>query len=534
MDNSSVVLLRVSSDIQDNEVQRQQCLEYCENNDLEVLKVLESKQSAFKNLLTDMQNLQEILTLARQGLIKNVVAWKLDRLGRQMEFISFFTQLDEYGVTIHSVTEGIIKGSSTIEKLMLILRLFQGEQEAENTSIRVKSTIKTMNEQQYVDENGDIIEAFIAGGVPYGCKIIDTGIIRNPKKGTTLKKVVLDEFEAEIVRKIYDMYLYEDKGTTKIAQWLNEHNIPSQRNAQWLASTVMRMLLNPTYTGRLRYNVIEYQSPKSKKRVRLDESQHKYKVMEHLRIVSDEEFERAKVLSHERTTKRNGGTVRGSDNVLLNNICYCGYCGSKLGVSSSKKKNKSRGDYYLYYYICREGVFNHSEGHEQVSWSAPRIEEYVEQNLIKVIRERVMDRDLLDIDFKKHNDKIMKQAKSELARLEKELSEKEAELETLEFEVAKSLTGKSDFTPKMLSKLIAGTESAIGELKSNLLTKRSEVKLIESNVNTSLERLETFLSFDTLYANATTLNEKKQLLRTIVRRIELSKGSIDIQVNLHE
>lgn len=528
----TVILLRVSSDIQDLEMQRVECLGYCEKNEMDVLKILESKESAFKNALEDLVNLQEIITLASQGLITDLVVWKLDRLGRQLEFITFFSQMDAYGVTVHSVTEGIIEGKTSMDKLMLILKLFQGEQEAENTSIRVKTAIKTYNEQTYLDENGEEIEALINGSAPYGYKSVDTRIIRNPKRGTTVKKLAILEEEAAVVRIIFDKYLYEDYGTVKIAHWLNDNGIPTKRGRKWKNNTVLGILNNTIYIGKMRYHVVEYVSPKSKKTKKLDKNDWRFKDVPHLRLISDEEFDKTQRLLVERNTQLNSEVVRGTEHVLLNGIAHCGYCGSKLQISSTKRHNKTRGEYRSYFYNCREGMRDNA--HLRKTYPAHVVDKEFEVNVIDIIKNQVLNEIDIKINFSEHQDKLTLSVSNDINKLECELEDKTEELESLEGEVAKSLRGKSDYSPKLLTKLISSVEEDIGKIKSELLSKRSELKIIEQNSKDKLKRIDIFSNFEKLYNEATTLQQRKELIRSIVSRVELKKGEIDVILRLHD
>lgn len=528
--NNAVILLRVSSDLQDNEVQRQECVKYAKDNDLSVLQILESKQSAYKNTMDDLENIQTILSYAKDGLIDNLVFYKADRVGRNISFISFFEQMSNYNVTLHSVTEGILKANSSMDMLQIVLRLFAGQTETESISIRVKDTLKTLNEQTFTDEEGNEIETVIAGRLPYGCIMQDTGIVRNIKKGTTVKRIVLDEEIKPLIRKMFDMYIYEDKGSSRIANWLNKESIPTPtKRGKWTNATVNRILLNSVYTGKLRYHVIEFVDSKSKKRKRLDKSEWKYKEMPQLRIITDEEFQKVHELAEARRTRKGEIASRGSDNVLLNNLCYCKYCGMKMYITSSKKFNKERGWYRLHYYCCRK---THNESaHEQSSYSAPIIDEAVVNRLLPIIEQHVSN---VEFDSNAHNNKIIKDVEKEVNKLLTTLEDKELELKTLESELPKALVNKSDFSPKLLSRLISGLEEEVASLNSELLTKRSQLKRIKSDVDSVQKRLDIFVNFDKLWSNAITLDDKKSLLRTIIKEIRLSKGNIDIELKLHE
>ena len=57
--------------------------------------------------------------------------------------------------------------------------------------------------------------------------------------------------EAEIVKQIYHMYLYEGKGSSVIAHELSDKGIPTLKNRVWSAQHVLKLLKNEKYVGDL-------------------------------------------------------------------------------------------------------------------------------------------------------------------------------------------------------------------------------------------------------------------------------------------
>ena len=69
-------------------------------------------------------------------------------------------------------------------------------------------------------------------------------------KGTDGQLTIVPE-EAEVVRKIYDLYL-QGYGVRKIKRWLEEHHVKTVTGKDvWSTSTIDRMLSNEKYAGRL-------------------------------------------------------------------------------------------------------------------------------------------------------------------------------------------------------------------------------------------------------------------------------------------
>ena len=57
--------------------------------------------------------------------------------------------------------------------------------------------------------------------------------------------------EAEIVRRIFDMYVNQGYGSAKIAIMLNEEGIKTKRNCAWSQNAVSHILKNELYIGQI-------------------------------------------------------------------------------------------------------------------------------------------------------------------------------------------------------------------------------------------------------------------------------------------
>lgn len=100
------------------------------------------------------------------------------------------------------------------------------------------------------------------GRAPYGYLVADGGPHPHPRKaleGHRLKVLVIDEFAAGTVRRIFDLYL-QGWGRKAIAEQLNRDGVPCpsahspkqnrhRRMDGWQHSTIAAILENPRYTG---------------------------------------------------------------------------------------------------------------------------------------------------------------------------------------------------------------------------------------------------------------------------------------------
>ena len=87
---------------------------------------------------------------------------------------------------------------------------------------------------------------YIGSIAPYGYRKIQL-----PDRSFTLEP---DPQEAEIVKLIYDLYLNQHMGASKIATQLNKMGSAPRRSDRWEASSVRPILTNPVYCGYVHWN----------------------------------------------------------------------------------------------------------------------------------------------------------------------------------------------------------------------------------------------------------------------------------------
>jgi DNA invertase Pin-like site-specific DNA recombinase len=87
---------------------------------------------------------------------------------------------------------------------------------------------------------------YINAVIPYGYE--RDWIYEGKRKRPTLAIV---EEEAKVVRMIFDWYVNEGIGATKICQRLNAMGIPSRKGIAWKKSTIVNMLKNEHYIGKV-------------------------------------------------------------------------------------------------------------------------------------------------------------------------------------------------------------------------------------------------------------------------------------------
>ncbi|MDO4322189.1 MAG: recombinase family protein [Lachnospiraceae bacterium] len=194
---------------------------------------------AFKRMISDIE----------AGTVNCVIVKDLSRFGR--DYIDTGRYLERYfpdrDVRFISVTDHIDSAKQAYDMLLPIKNIFN-EQYARDISKKVTASVKTKQEA------GEFIGAFAS----YGYK----------KSPVNKNKLVIDEYAANVVRRIFSLYL-QGFGKQSIAKKLNAEGIPcpseykklngeNYRNPNrldttcyWTYSTVRQILHNEMYIGNM-------------------------------------------------------------------------------------------------------------------------------------------------------------------------------------------------------------------------------------------------------------------------------------------
>ena len=252
------ILLRVSSNQQldadgDLSIQRKIVLEYIKRYPEWILddkEYFEGSQSGFSTPVSDRNILQEILEDAEKGEFDILVIYKDDRLGRRMWEIGMYVMsLKTKGIDVYTVKDGLISPESddVMGQMMLAMRYASAQKSSADTAMRVKDTAKKLVQQG----------RYLGGKAPYGYVFQLTDELSKHKR--RLSKLVIFQERAEVVKKIFEMSLYQEFGSTRIAKELNKDEryrkmSPGYPDRYWMGGTINSILTNPIYAGYSAYN----------------------------------------------------------------------------------------------------------------------------------------------------------------------------------------------------------------------------------------------------------------------------------------
>lgn len=247
---------------------------------------------------------QKMMRDAAKGKFKYVVAWKSNRMGRNMlEAMVNEARLQEMGVRVVYSEEDFddTAAGRFAARSMMNVNQFYSESMAEDIRRGLRDNAK---------------QGLVACSLPYGYK---------SGKGQVIE---IDEPRAEVVRQIYTQVAcgvpYVD-----IANELNARGIKTRLGGEWNKGSFHRIVSNERYRGIYIYSDIRIEGGMP-------------------RIVSDELFFRVQEVIH---TKGNPQTGRHRiyGDYLLTGKLFCGHCKAPMvGMSGTGKSGRLH-----FYYVCQ-------------------------------------------------------------------------------------------------------------------------------------------------------------------------------------
>lgn len=527
-------LLRVSSKQQlhddDIPIQRAEAEQYIAKQPDWVFdrEYIEKAVSAYKNTVNDREVLLEILEDARNREFDILLTYMSDRIGRKDEYSTYVATLNSLGIEVWTIKDGQLKTEEHIDKLLNFIRFWQNEGESKKTSARVRDA------QQEMVRAGK----FVGGKAPFGYELVPSGEISN--HGRMLKKPIIVEKDAEIVRHIYSLAIHQGYGYDKIAKTLNEEGIPAPILDKWKSSTITSILKNPIYMGYIACNRrVNHGSC-----TRLDRKDWVYAREQNpeLVIVSQKDWERAQEIREARKAKINASKeasskqyeeqyhvpFRTGGKLALIGLVYCGYCGKRLKngsyanhwtvKSTGEKKVSFVGRYYCPDRCKERGCYSQS---------------YLEEIVFNVV-ENYMEK-LKNVDITEELQKIQEAQESrvekELKSLQKDQRTLKLDIETLEEKIPEAIRGDYYFSAEKLSEMIKEKSTLLKEkqraekeIKAKLArtaVQRSEMKQFARMVPNWKEE---FINAD--------VPTKHMLLAALIDRIEVMDTDIRIKFKI--
>ena len=351
--------LRVSTNQQDYERQKQELEAYCKRNRLHIKYKFEEKESGRKD---DRPEFKKLCELTSED-IQLVVVWELSRLSRKAYMIlKVAEEFYQKGISIYSLKENLstLQDDGNWNPLALMsLTIYAGMAQSELDTIRERS----LSGKKHKMLAGDLDYTFKP---PYGYR---------KNKG----KLVVDEDEAEQIRRMFEMYVDGHKSTRQIAI-----------SYGWTQSRVSYTLKNPVYMGEVKYK-------------------YEPSIILHVpAIISKELFYVAQDMLEQRRGNQLTADQR-YDNRLRGKI-YCGLCSSKMYYSKDKRVS---------IYTCKTNTHK-----ERYQYCSTRIAKHKVDEMLNILLRRRLSENNAD----ENRDNLVRELAAKKKNIEK-IDEQRKELQ---------------------------------------------------------------------------------------------------------
>lgn len=320
------------------EQQVKECQKFAASNNLRVVEIYADKAVTGK---TDRRtNFQRMMKDAARGKFQYVIAWKSNRMGRNMlEAMINDARLRDLGIRTLYTEEDFddtAAGRFALRNMMNVNQFY-----SENMAEDIKRGL---------DDNAE--KCMVNGALGLGFKKGEDG------------RYAIDGPKAAIVREIFERVAALEP-FVDIYNDLNARGLRTSTGKPWNRSSFHRMLVNERYRGVYIWGDtrVECGIP---------------------RIVSDALF--FKVQEVLKTKKNAQGRHRENGDYLLTGKLFCGHCGSPMvGISGTSKTGAKH-----YYYICQKKRLEKSCDKK----TARR--DWIEQKVAEAVKENVMQQEVID------------------------------------------------------------------------------------------------------------------------------------------
>ena len=297
----------------------------------------------FSGATLDRPALEALRDAVAGGEVETVLAWSVDRLSRNFAHQMLLQEeFARHGARIVFVQEP----DDATPQGMLLRQMLSAISEYERTQIAERSRRGKIHRARQGSLN-------MISRPPYGYRLIR-------KTEACGARLEIDEAEASVVRRIYDLYVREGLKMNAVSRRLDAEGIRPRHAERWPTATVAVILRNEAYVGRAAYlKTIGTGKPARRNRTgrrkagtvrrltgRAMRPREAWIELPVPAIVEATVFAQAQ---RRRAENRRFSPRKSIDPTLLQGLCVCAECGYTIGRNSGGKGSYGK---RIHYYRC--------------------------------------------------------------------------------------------------------------------------------------------------------------------------------------
>jgi len=468
------------------DAQREACLAYIQRQPGWGLAEERYDDGGFTGANMERPAFQRLLRDVDAGKVDVVVVYKVDRLSRSLiDFAKVMERFNKAGASFVSVTQNFstadAMGRLTLNMLMSFAE-FEREMIAERTRDKVAAARRKGK--------------WTGGVVPLGYDVKD-------------KRLVVNEYEAVVVREAFALYLQHQEAS-KVARLLNEKwrgtkRYEAKRGAtreagRWTTQEVLRLLRRPLYAGFTSYGDEAYPG-------------------EHPAIVDTGTFHQVKDILEGRSL-RHKSHARNPDYVLRG-LLRCGLCGEAMMPCSTRRGTRE----YRYYRCTTRNKWG-KEVCQAAAMSAPALEDFVVARLREASVGGTLSREVHAHLMARLEEK-RKALRAECAQLPKALARRAAE----SAKWVDSLFRLEGPARRVVEEKLTAAEGEVAGLRMRLAEVERALDAAEGEKLEAEWVAQALASLDAVWAVLTAAN-RGRLLRALVGRVVVSEATGRVDIHL--
>ena len=518
MQKTAAIYARVSSDRQKEEgtiaSQREALLEHAKAQGLLVPPEWVFEDEGYSGTVLARPALERLRDLVAEGQIETVLVYAPDRLSRKYAYqVLLIEEFARHGAQVLFVKSPTAQTPE--EHLLLQFQGMIAEYE------RAQIAERTRRGRRHRAKEGLVNVLSVA---PYGYRYVK-------KTEHSAAYFAVEENQAEVVRKIFELYTKECWSMAAIVRYLNEQKIPTRfGKGPWQEATLWGMIRNPAYQGKAAYG--KTQNCPSQKVTRITRQRGGFsrrgsgKAVDQGQwieiavpaLVSAETF----ALAQERLGQNRRLSLRSTkEPSLLQGLLVCQQCGYSLYRSSSGRGPRRRP--YVYY-RCG-GADHHKRLQGRPACSCPMIPlDYLDELVWREILELLRSPELIRAELERRRIESLNSnpTQQRKAQLERELTRAEQQMDKLLDAYQEDLLSLSELRERApgLRKKIAALENE----RRNL----SVCAVQDQRWRDVNQSLESFVARLNQTAQTLTNAEKQKIVRLLVKQIDVGKDTVTV------
>ncbi|WP_127483966.1 recombinase family protein [Paenibacillus ehimensis] len=435
----------------------------------------------------------------RDGIIKKVIVFDADRWSRNLMNQLIITEEIEKKATIEFVNGEYAKTPEG--------RLFYQMRGAISEYEKAKINERTSRGRREKARQGRVLRDFRIYGYSFDRET---------------EQLFINQAEAAIVKLIFDLFTQPNnlaEGINGIAKYLTESGVPTKRGGKvWHRQVVRQILMNRTYTGEFYQNKWDTEGmhgnkqrpPEDKIQMRLRPKEEWIRT-ECPRIISDYQFEHAQKLIADSKRRFAKASL---NQYLLSGLMRCGICGNTMTGRKSRNWGKT-----VFEYTDKKNTSGAKNKGCGMRIRCDMLDEQVWERVSKFLSAGGAD----EFEEEQREQKMLEEV--EYDRIKQEIDNvRLARKRLVKLFASEDIDESGQNEVREQLRELSDKENALNDKLANIQEILDRSKKIEFSRVTAQDAVKHYLE----KKDALTFDDKKELIRMVVREVQVFKDRIDI------